>query len=352
MLRIRILAVALIIAICVGSFASCADKAVEPWEKTYFEYFDTFARLSSYAEDSKEQFEQNCELVRAELEKYHRLFDIYYEYSGVVNLKTLNKSAAVSAVKVDREIVDFLLYAKEMYTLTEGKMNVAMGSVLGLWHECRSDAEGDPEGARLPDAEALSEAAKHTSIDSVIVDAEECTVYFSDPELKLDVGALGKGYAVEKTAELLRSRGVSSYVLNVGGNICAIGQKSDGEGWTTGITDPDKESGESFAARVLLEDTSCVTSGNYERYYTVGGVRYHHIIDPDTNMPTRYFASVSVIARNSALSDALSTALFCMSYEDGLRILSKLDGVEVLWIYEDGEQKMTDGFKDILINDK
>lgn len=310
-------------------------------QKTYFEYFDTFSTISSYADESEESFQENCELVRSLLEKYHRLFDIYYEYSGVVNLKTLNESAAISPVTVDRELFDFLVYAKEMYIATRGEMNIAMGAVLRLWHDCRENAEAVPQAARVPSEDELSAAAGHTSIDSLVLDGDSCTVYFSDSELRLDVGALGKGYAVEMVSELLRQRNVSAYILNVGGNISAIGAKTNGKGWITGITNPDKSSSDSLAARIELKNASCVTSGNYERFYTVDGRKYHHIIDKDTNMPAEYFASVSVVAKNSALADALSTALFCMSYEDGKALVDNMEDVEVLWISHNGEQRAT-----------
>ena len=150
---------------------------------------------------------------------------------------------------------------------------------------------------------------------------------------------------------MLEKKGVDSYVLNVGGNSRARGNKNGKDGWKTGITNPDKTSDEKFCARIMLSDTSCVTSGNYERYFELGGEKYHHIIDPETLMPARYFASVTVICRDSALADALSTALFCMPYEEGLALVESLDGVDVLWVYEDGRQEMTDGFEKILIGE-
>ena len=162
--------------------------------------------------------------------------------------------------------------------------------------------------------------------------------------MRLDVGAIGKGYAAEMAKDFLIEKGVSSYVLNIGGNICAIGEKTNGNGWITGITNPDKTSEEAFVCRVVIRDISLVTSGNYERYYVVNGVNYHHIIDPETLMPANYFSSVSIFAEDSGLADALSTALFCMSYEDGKALAESL-GVDVIWVKENGEVLMTDGIE-------
>ncbi len=329
--------------------ASCTEKQTEPQVRSYFYWFDTVSSIYSYAEDSEEDFLANCEAVTAVLEEYHQLFDIYYQYSGINNLCTVNQNAGKSPVKVDIKLIDFLEYAKELYTLTNGEMNIALGAVLKPWHDCRAEAN-DGGNALLPDAEVLSEAQKHTDISCIVTDREACTVYISDPDACIDVGALGKGYATEKAAEVLRERGVSSYVLNIGGNVRCIGMRPSGDGWITGITNPDKTSDEPFVCRVVLRDVSCVTSGNYERFYTVEGKKYHHIIDKDTLYPSEHFALVSVICADSGLADGLSTALFCMSYEEGLALVSSLEGVEVLWVTESGERYTTPGFDKLLVN--
>ena len=239
---------------------------------------------------------------------------------------------------VDQELIDFLLYAKELYAFTNGEMNIMMGSVLKLWHDCReaSGANG------IPEADQLAEANKHTDISILEIDTEKRTVRISDPEASIDVGALGKGYATEKAAQYLKNDGAESYVLNIGGNIRIIGNKPDGSGWRTGIKNPADTN--TFASYITIANTSCVTSGDYERYFIVDGEKYHHIIDKDTLMPSKFFSSVTIITENSGLADALSTALFAMSYEDGLEVVEQIGGVDVLWITGNGEQYMTDGF--------
>ena len=137
--------------------------------------------------------------------------------------------------------------------------------------------------------------------------------------------------------------GAEGYVLNVGGNIRCIGARPDGSGWVTAIRNPDRAA-EDFALRIRISDTACVTSGIYERYFTVNGVRYHHIIDKDTLNPAAYYESLTVITRDSGLADALSTALFCMPWEESVRLAESLEGVEALWIFPDGEQRSTSGF--------
>ena len=341
----RIAAVMLCLILCASAFCSCRKtaKAPQTQAKSYYDFFDTVSVVSSYAGDSKEEFAANSEAVAALLGEYHKLFDIYYEYSGINNLKTVNENAGKEPVKVEPRLIDFLLYAKEVYTLTEGAVNIAMGSVLKLWHDAREVGLDNPQNAYVPSFDALSQAAEHTDIDKLIIDKENGTVFLDDPQMSLDVGALGKGYATERAAEMLMQSGVSSYVLNIGGNIRAVGEKATGEGWTTGITNPDKTSDERFVCRVSIKDISLVTSGNYERYYVADGKNYHHIIDPKTNMPAEYFSSVSIFTEDGGLADALSTALFCMSYEDGLKVIRGIGGVDAIWVGIDGEVKFTDG---------
>ena len=327
------------VCLLLASLTSCGGQDTggpESHAKAYYEFFDTKSVIYSYLGDSKSEFEANCANVASLLREYYKLFDIYYEYAGVNNLKTVNKNAGITPVKVDEKLIDFLLYAKEIYTLTGGKTNVAMGSVLKLWHDEREIAEDAPSKAKLPSTDALLEANGHTDINSIIIDKDAGTVFISDPDTSIDVGAIGKGYATEMAAQALIKSGVTSYVLNVGGNIRAIGEKTNGEGWVTGITNPDKTSDEPFVCRVSIKDISLVTSGDYERFYTVNGVRYHHIIDPETLMPANYFSSISVFARDSGLADALSTALFGMSYEDGAKLVSEI-GASAIWVTSGGD---------------
>ena len=318
-----------------------ANKA-EPKGMVYFTFFDTVSYIYSYKVETNEQFGKNCEGVSEILEEYHRLFDIYHEYSGVVNLCTLNKNAGGEAMVVDEKLIDFLLYAEELYTLTGGEMNIMMGAVLRPWHDCREAASTNSANASIPEQEVLDEAARHVDFSLLEIDEQNLTVRITDPEASIDVGALGKGYATEKAAQYLIENGVSGYVLNIGGNIRIIGQKPDGSGWLTGIKDPFDPG--SYAKRITISDVSCVTSGIYERYFVVDGSRYHHVIDKDTLMPSEHFASVTVITSDSGLADALSTALFCMSYEDGLALVQSIGGVEVFWVANDGTQYMTEGF--------
>lgn len=322
---------------CLLSVFSCSNSKTQAQSRVFYEYFDTVSVFYDYTGLSEENFFEVAEKVEEAIGEYHRLYDIYNEYDGITNLATLNRSAGEGAQKVDKRIIDMLLFSKEMYNLTDGKVNVAMGAVLSIWHDYRE------EGARIPTTAELEAAAEHTDINNIIIDEENMTVELTDPEMSLDVGAVAKGYAVEMTAAMLEADGLSGCVLDVGGNLRAIGTKPNGGGWSAGVKNPDLTSSKAYVYTFNLKNEALVTSGSYERFYTVGGVRYHHIINEETLMPENYYTSVSVKSDSSALSDALSTAIFNMQYEEAKMFVEGFSNIIVVFVMPDGEIRTVTG---------
>ncbi len=314
---------------------------------SYIEYFDTVCTVVGY-EETQEEFDTVANKVETLLSNYNKLYDIYNSYEGVNNIRTINQNAGVKPVKVEQEIIDLIDFSAELYELTKGTVNIAMGSVLNIWHNYRNMYANNPSDAKLPEMGALKLANEHTDFSKIIIDRENSTVYLKDSKMSLDVGAVAKGYATEQIAKALIADGVTNYALNFGGNIRTIGTKGDGSDWAAAVTNPDNTSEKIYVMNVKLKDQTFVTSGSYERFYTVDGVRYHHIIDPKTLMPNNTFTSVSILATDSGLADVLSTALFNLSYEEGNKIIAGLEGVEAVWITADYEILYSENFKDIV----
>lgn len=345
----RMVSSALLISILMASFCSCA-KQKERFNETYFTYFDTASVIVGF-EYEEESFKENCEFIKAELESYNALYDIYNYYEGVNNIRTINKNAGIEPVKVDKKIIDLLEYCKELYTLTNGKTNVAMGSVLSIWHDYREMYSEDSTGAKLPHMDVLKEAATHTDINNIIIDRENSTVFLNDKDMSLDVGAVAKGYATECIAKALEEKGVTNYTLNIGGNIRTIGPKGDGTPWITAVAKSEIAFNGEKAVRVKLDSHAFVTSGTYQRFYTVDGVDYHHIIDPETLMPKFDFISVSICCEDSGLADALSTAVFNMTLEEGKEFVNGFSGVEAMWITVEGKIHYSNDFDKIIMEE-
>lgn len=305
--------------------------------------FDTVTVITGYA-GSEAEFTQQVTKLEAQLTRYHKLFDIYHTYDGINNLKTINDNAGREPVKADKEIIRLLKLGIEMYEKTGGKVNIAYGSVLQLWHDYREAGMADPEHAQLPAAEELRERAAHTDIRNIIIDEKASTVYLADEKMSLDVGSIGKGYTVQRLADYAKKTGMDHLLISAGGNICAVGTHPNGQKWTVGIQNPDMDSGQTYIQKAAAADCSLVTSGNYQRYYQVDGKRYCHIIDGDTMMPGEHMASVTVIMEDSGKADAWSTALFNMDYEAGRELVESQEGMEALWILTDGTVKYSSGF--------
>ena len=322
----------------------CTAKQAAPQQKqytaTFLNLFDTVTTVVGRSE-SEEAFHAQAQKIHDALLEYHRLFDIYAEYDGIASLKTVNDAAGIAPVEVDGRIIELLLDCRAYWQMSGGKVNAAMGSVLSLWHDARSDGIDDPANAYLPDADALSEAALHTDFASVVIDEAASTVFITDAAMRLDVGAIAKGWAVQKVAE----QSPAGLLISVGGNVCATGPKdADGAPWVIGIQDPD---GGDYLHTIYVSKGSVVTSGDYQRAYMVDGKLYHHIIDPDTLYPASLWRAVTVVCEDSGLADALSTALFVLSYEEGLALLEENDA-EAVWVDGEGELLYSPGFKDLI----
>ena len=349
----RITAALLAAVLSLSLLAGCKPKKeLTRYTTIFYDVFDTVTQVIAYCE-SEEEFNTQMQALHQDLIAYNQLYDIYNDYDGVVNVKTINDNAGIAPVQVDDRILSMLELARQMYDLTGGKINIAMGSVLGIWHDHREAAEKNASDAdnTLPTQEELEAAAQHCDINDLVIDEDAKTVYLSDPEMSLDVGSVGKGYAVEMVCRAAEARGLTSALVSVGGNLRAIGTKPDGSQWTGGVENPWNASevytntNSIFGSPINMSDLALVTSGDYQRYFVVDGKRYHHLIDPDTLWPAAYFNSVTVLCPDSGMADCLTTGLFCMPLEEGQKLVESLDGVEAMWCTPDQQAVASSGWE-------
>ena len=285
--------------------------------------FDT--PITFQAECSEADYVKYLDLVRSTFQEYNQLFDQYNSYEGVNNIYTLNHEAASHAVEVDPRIIECIEKSMDASKINS-KFDIAEGKVLTLWHDAR-----EAETPYLPKSEDIEKAKIHTEVTGVIVNGN--TISFQDDTIQLDLGAIAKGYTAEKVKEKLEEAGLDNGFINAGGNVVLIGNKKDGTDWVVGIQKPD--SNDSLVRYKTSEPTCLVTSGDYQRFMTIDGKRYSHIIDPDTGYPAEFVRSVTVINKDSTWADAMSTALFCMSVEDGLKVCQE-QNLEAVWFTDKG----------------
>ena len=323
------------------------NQDLEKYSGVFYDYFDTVTEFIFYAKD-EEEFEKYQEILEENLSRYHKLYNTYDDFEGVNNAKTINENAGKEAVEVDPEIIELLEYSEYIYDISDGKINYALGNLIGLWHDYREEGLENPKETAIPSEKELKEAASYSDPSKIEINKEKNTVYIKDPNIQLDIGAVGKGYGIQKIAEKLEDAGLSQGILSVGGDDVVIGKnpaREDGL-WNIAIVNPNKDSEDQYASVIGLEDTTVVTSGDYQRFYEVDGEIYHHIIDSDTNYPSKYFRSVSVVHPDTALSDALSTYLFTIDLEAGKKVAEEFDA-DVMWIDYDNNIYKTEGYEEL-----
>ncbi len=323
--------------------SACSGR-YQKFQANYTGSFDINTNIIAFAR-SKAEFDRVSQAVSEQIEKDNRLFDIYNGYDGTNNMKTINDNAGVAPVAVDTAILDLLEFSVQAYNITGGTVNVAMGPVLHVWHDYRTWGNADKETATLPPIDELRRLAGNTDIGNLVIDRQAGTVFLTQPGMSLDVGAVAKGFTAQRALDVARNAGIKSILINMGGNVVTYGKPLDGrDRWAIGIQNPSTVSDNRDLLDIVYKnDIAIVSSGDYQRFYTVDGQNYNHIIDPHTLMPAKRFSHVTVLHPDSGMADLLSTAIFILPQEDG-RALLEQNGAEGLWVNLDGSIEYTDGF--------
>lgn len=271
----------------------------------------------------------------AAFSEIRRLSDLLDAYAPFSDLGWLRAAAGQRFAALSEETMELLIFAKEMYEKTDGYLDVTVGPLIDLW-DIRS-------GGHYPTAEELSQALGLLGMDHLILDETNGMAYLARPGMRLDLGALAKGYIADRVKTLLLDQGVKSGIIDLGRNILLIGEKPGAKAFKLGIQSPDAQGD---MLRVLsLRDKSLVTSGTYERYFDYEGRRYHHVLDPFTGFPADTgLVAVTVLSDSSLWGDALSTACLLLGLDKGLALIDSIPDIEALFVKTDGSIVTTAGF--------
>lgn len=329
------------------SLFGCSNNKLEQFKETTFDVgFSTPFTLIAYTE-SKEDFDVYFQKMKNEVRKMNSLFDIYSNYEGVNNIKTINDYAGEKPVKVDKMIIDLLKEAKYYSEKTLGKFDPTLGPVLEIWHQAREvgiilNQENKPGVS--PKQEVLEEAAQYVGWHYLEIDEEASTVYLNNKNASIDLGGIAKGFAVEQAALSLEANGLVHGVVNGGGNVRTIGSKLDDIPWVVGVTNPDNNNHTSLLSLAFSDSMSIVTSGDYERYFIdEDGNHQHHLIDSKTLQPSRVARSITITTKDSTLADVLSTAYSMTPLDEVLAFSQHLniDDLGIVYVF-DTKQENTD----------
>jgi len=313
----RTAAVAFLVAACAlvsGCSTLSQDSDVEPVSATSF-MLDTVITITLYDGQSQDTLDGALDVCS----KYENMLSRTVRGSDIWNINHANGDPTV----VDSDTADLINTAIKYSKLSCGSFDISIGAVSGLWN-FKGD---DPQ---VPDAGRIAEAVTHVDYRKIKVVGN--TVTLEDPDMRLDLSGIAKGYIADRIVDYLTSKGVTNAIVNLGGNVVAMGSKG-GSGWTIGLQDPEKQRNSPIAA-VRIKNKSVVTSGIYERCFTASdGTFYHHELDPKTGYPTQNsLASVTIISDKSVDGDALSTCCFVLGLERGMKLVESLDGIEAVFI--------------------
>ncbi|MCR9276647.1 MAG: FAD:protein FMN transferase [Pseudomonadaceae bacterium] len=265
--------------------------------------------------------------VMAEMHRINALMSPYIDTS---ELSLINANAARMPVSTSRELMELLARSARLSELTDGAFDVTFASI-GRRYDYRAGAK--------PDEDEISAALPAIDYRHVLLDWQAMTVAFARAGVSIDLGGIAKGHAVDRAAAILRSRGFEHASVSAGGDSVIIGDRM-GQPWTVGVRHPDDA--DRMSAILPLEDTAVSTSGDYERYFDENGVRYHHILDPDTGDSARAIRSVTILGPDSTTTDGLSTSVFVLGLEDGLALINQLPGIDAIVIDGDGNLHYSD----------
>ncbi|MBR5155824.1 MAG: FAD:protein FMN transferase [Clostridia bacterium] len=317
-----VLTAVLVVFLFAGLFAR-GFGGQDPVKDTEF-LFDTLCTITTYSKSHHAA----VDAAFSEAGRIHRLADFFDPQSDV---SRINSAKAKVAIKVDPNIMDMLLLAREIREKSEGAFDITIAPVSTLW---KFDEESP-----IPPTDAQIEAyLPFVGRDKLMLDADNMTVLKNFAETKIDLGGIAKGYAADKAAEILSNLGVDSAIIDFGGNIVTIGEnpKTHNKKWRIGLQAPYAPTGEYSK---IIETSSCavVTSGTYQRYFEYDGTKYHHIIDPKTGRPARQdFDSVTAVSSSAALADCIATATFVLGKNQG-EALAESFGADLYFLQSDSQ---------------
>ncbi len=341
----------ILIFFCIISLTACQNN-YKQYQQIYTTLgFNTQFQLIAYTK-SQSEFDKYSEKLKKLFIHYHQLFSTFDNYDGINNIKTINDKAGKEKVKVDPEIIELLLLAKEAYEFTNHKFDITIGNTLSIWHKYREEGialNQQNMPGKVPSETELKESKKHHGWQHIQIDENENTVYIDDQNISLDVGGIAKGFATEKVALELEKMGLEYGLISAGGNVRTINTKPENKPWVVGIEEPSLVSNKSLFAYQYPGTISFVTSGDYQRFYQDENNKiYHHLIDPDTNYPAYNYRFVNIMIKDSAWADIASTALFLSSIEEGNQLVEKLrnkfndNNIGVTWCIDSSNQYYND----------
>ncbi len=304
------------------------DKSTyKEYNKNYF-YMDTYINIKISTTKSKKEINNIFEDIDYLYSSYHKLTNRYEKYEGIVNIYYLNEILENNEeIEIDKRLADIITLGIEYYKKTNGLFNIAGGNLTQIWKETIDKCDKLPTNLDI-----------NINIDDIKLEENK---YIKYNNIKLDLGAISKGYVTELVGNYLEDNNINSYIINAGGNV-KVGKAYNKDSYTIGITDPTNK--ETIFTKVNINNKSVVTSGDYQRYCIINNQKYSHIINPYTKYPSNYTRSVTVITPSSTIADIYSTYLYLLPPEEGLKIVNANEDIEAIWYIDEDNIVRSDNY--------
>lgn len=322
-----VIAIFVLVVCAAGFWLRQSLQPPKPYQETQF-LLDTVIEITAYGPEA----EPAVKAAFAEFKRIQKLSDRFDDNSQIT---AVNRAAGRQPVKVDPVVLAMLQEAKGVSAKVDGAFDVTIGALTDLWGIGH-------KGEFVPTAAEIEAVLPLVDYRQIVLDEAAQTAYLPRPGMQLDIGGIGKGYAIDKAAAVLAAHGVKSALINAGGDVRAIGNKPDGKPWRIGVQHPRQSDG-MIAKLALSEWDTMETSGDYQRYFMKDGVRYAHILDPKTGQQPRELASVTLVYRAPQAKDIASSAFMVLGLERSLEMLKRFPGVEAIFVTAEGRVVVTPG---------
>ena len=320
--------IVILVLILISLVLLLIDKnTYKEYSKNYF-YMDTYINIKINSTKSKKEIDNIFNDIDYLYSSYHKLTSRYDKYDGIVNVYYLNEILDNNEeIEIDKRLSDIIDIGILYYDKTNGLFNIASGNLTSIWKVFIDNCDELPSNLDV-----------NINIDDIVLDGNK---YIKYNDVKLDLGAISKGYVTELVGKYLEDNNIDSYIINAGGNV-KVGKAYNKDSYVVGITNPDNKN--DIFTKVNVNNLSIVTSGNYQRYCSFNNKIYGHIINPYTKLPSDYMKSVTVISSSSLLADIYSTYLYLLPVEDGMKIVNSTSDIEAIWYIDSDKIVRSDNF--------
>ncbi|MCL1669661.1 FAD:protein FMN transferase [Elizabethkingia ursingii] len=269
--------------------------------------------------------EQNIDKAIAEITRIENLIS---EWRPETQISQVNQNAGIKPIKVDKEVFDLTKKGIYFSKLTDGAFDISIVAMDKIW-------KFDDSMDELPSEQAIKESVRHVGYQNIILDSINSTIFLKNPGMKIGFGSIGKGYAADKTRDLMKSMGVKAGIIDASGDISTWGTQPDGKPWAIGINNPFND--HKMAAILYFKENAVTTSGSYEKYAEIHGKRYSHIMNPKTGYPSTGLTSVTITGPNATMANGFSTSVMVLGEKEGLKLLKQFPEYHYLLITDKGK---------------